>query len=281
MTESAEVTSTPTTAVAALAAAIDAVGVADASEHIRSADNLAPSLLSHLDALGWRLVRAETDPADEPWTHGSRYGRAHRSIRQHLVEDHGFDWPTVAAMSDGAVHGWHDAEHGQTWAYAKDLPHPQAGDGCPPTPPTVADAAALAAGAHRGVVDKAGRPYIEHPARVAAMLAENGDHAATAGWLHDVVEDSDVTCADLLAAGYPPEVVAAVDAVTRQDGESYWAMIERARQDTLGRLVKLADNADNSDEARLALLPSDDAKRLRRKYLRARLVLTAPEQATT
>lgn len=265
-----------TDATAALVAAIDTIGVADASEHIRSADDLAPALLAELGRRGWQLVAVEVDPADEPWTHGSRYGREHRSLRQHLVEDHGYTWEQVAAMSDGTLHGTHDwIEHGQTWAYAADLPHRWAGNGQPPTPPTVTDAHALAEGAHQRQVDKAGQPYIDHPVAVADLLAEHGDHAMMAGLLHDVVEDTDVTCADLLAAGYPPEVVEAVDAVTRRDGEPYMDMIRRASAHPLGRLVKIADNAHNSHPDRLALLPKDDQKRLRRKYERARAVLMA------
>ncbi|WP_405105715.1 hypothetical protein OG559_19460 [Micromonospora sp. NBC_01405] len=49
--------------------------------------------------------------------------------------------------------------------------------------PTVADADALAEHAHRGQVDKAGWPYIEHPRAVAAILAKqsHGYHAVMAG----------------------------------------------------------------------------------------------------
>ncbi|MEH1014805.1 HD domain-containing protein [Micromonospora sp. CPCC 206060] len=141
--------------------------------------------------------------------------------------------------------------------------------------PTVADADALAERAHHGQVDKAGHPYIDHPRAVAASLAAFGDHAVMAGLLHDVVEDTDVTLHDLRAAGYPDEVVQAVDAVTRRAGEPYLDMIRRAAADPLGRLVKLADNGHNNDPARLALLPAEQAGRLRKRYAEARAVLTA------
>ncbi|MBO4204838.1 HD domain-containing protein [Micromonospora echinofusca] len=147
-------------------------------------------------------------------------------------------------------------------------------------PPTVADADALAARAHHGQVDKAGRPYIDHPRAVAATLAGFGDHAVMAGLLHDVVEDTGVTLHDLRAAGYPEEVVRAVDAVTRRPDEPYLDMIRRAAADPLGRLVKLADNGHNSDPARLALLPAAQAGRLRERYAEARAVLTAAADST-
>lgn len=58
------------------------------------------------------------------WTHGSRLGREHRSLRQHLIEDHGKPAPEVDALSDGGIHGWHDGLHGITWAHQYDVPHP-------------------------------------------------------------------------------------------------------------------------------------------------------------
>lgn len=141
--------------------------------------------------------------------------------------------------------------------------------------PTIADADALAARAHLGQVDKGGRPYIEHPRAVAEMLTEHGDHAVMAGLLHDVVEDTAITLDDLRAAGFPPDVVSAVDAVTRRQGETYMDMIRRAAADPLGRLVKLADNSHNSDEARLAVLEPAVAEFQRKRYAKARAVLLA------
>jgi (p)ppGpp synthase/HD superfamily hydrolase len=141
---------------------------------------------------------------------------------------------------------------------------------------TVDDARELAIAAHQGQVDKAGKPYIEHPKTVAGLLAPHGDLAVMAGWLHDVVEDTPVALAQLAELGFPPEVVAAVDSVTWREGESYDDLIRRAAADPIGRLVKLADNRTNSDEVRLALLDAETADRLRRKYARAREILEAP-----
>lgn len=104
-------------------------------------------------------------------------------------------------------------------------------------------------------------PFEEH------MLNEE------AGVLHDVIEDTDWTAADLRAAGVPEDVVDAVVAVTRRSGETYMALIRRAAGHPMGRLVKLADNRHNSDEDRLALLPAEQAERLRKRYARAREVL--------
>jgi (p)ppGpp synthase/HD superfamily hydrolase len=140
---------------------------------------------------------------------------------------------------------------------------------------TVEDARTLATAAHRGQVDKAGQPYINHPAAVAAMLGEHGDNAVMAGWLHDTVEDTEVSLDQLRKMGFPDEVVQAVDAVTRREGETYMEFVTRAAKDPLGRQVKLADNAHNSDPVRLAALGEEAARGMARRYERARKVLLA------
>jgi HD domain len=142
--------------------------------------------------------------------------------------------------------------------------------------PGVAEADALAGRAHAGQVDCAGRPYIDHPRAVAALVAEHGDDARIVALLHDVVEDTDTTLDDLRARGYSGRVVAAVEALTRRPGEAYDTYLRRAAADPLARLVKLADNAHNSDPGRLALLEPGEAEELRRLYLAARRVLQAP-----
>ena len=76
----------------------------------------------------------------------------------------------------------------------------------------------LARTAHADQRDKQGRDYVEHHlAPIAEHLREHGEHAEMAGWLHDIVEDTPTTLTDLLEHGIPPEVVRAVDAVTRRE----------------------------------------------------------------
>ncbi|GLW31205.1 HD domain-containing protein [Actinoplanes regularis] len=147
------------------------------------------------------------------------------------------------------------------------------------TTPTIADADALAERYHRGQVDKAGNPYINHPRAVAEALREHGDHTVMAGLLHDIVEDTPITLEQLRKLGYPEEVVAAVDSVTRRPGEDYMDLIRRAAANPLGRLVKLQDNAHNSDPARLALLSADEREWFTQKYAKARKVLLGEKEA--
>ena len=57
-------------------------------------------------------------------------------------------------------------------------------------------AISIAAKAHDGQLDKAGKPYIFHPLRVM-LYAEGDEKVKCAAVLHDVLEDSDMTEADL------------------------------------------------------------------------------------
>lgn len=132
--------------------------------------------------------------------------------------------------------------------------------------PTLEDAILLAAQAHRGQVDKVGQPYILHLLRV--MLRLDGEQAQIVGVLHDLVEDTSYTFADLRAMGYAEELVQALDCLTRRSTESYEAFIERASANPLARRVKLADLEDNMDIRRLPAIGEKDLARLNR-YLAA------------
>ena len=133
----------------------------------------------------------------------------------------------------------------------------------------------IAADAHRGQRDKAGRPYIEHPLAVMGMLAANDTTGRVVAVLHDVIEDSEVTSSDLLARGIGAEAVAAVEVLTHARGEPdavYWA---RVRAHPLALSVKLADLEHNSDPERLAALDAATRRRLEAKYAAARAALGA------
>jgi len=132
----------------------------------------------------------------------------------------------------------------------------------------VAMAEQIATEKHAGATDQAGAPYIDHPRRVAARVKSLGgsDHQVAAAWLHDVIEDTDTTAADLLAAGIPAETVDMVIAVTKQDGEPVEQYIKRIVSTPGALLVKRADLADNTDPDRVAALQRlDPAKALRLK----------------
>lgn len=138
--------------------------------------------------------------------------------------------------------------------------------------PTLERAIEIAARAHAGQVDKAGQPYILHPLRL--MLAVQGLHARMAAVLHDVVEDTPLGFDDLRAEGFPDEVVEAVRALTKFDGESRFEAARRAAAHPLARQVKLADVSDNMDLSRIAQPTEKDHARLR-EYEQVRALLLA------
>lgn len=136
---------------------------------------------------------------------------------------------------------------------------------------TIEDAVAIATAAHEGQTDKSGHPYIGHPLRVMARV--DAEHEKMVAVLHDVVEDTDVTADDLLAAGCPPEVVAAVVAISKVDGEDQETYLARVAADPIALVVKRADIADNSSPARMAKLDEATRERLTAKYARALALL--------
>lgn len=134
---------------------------------------------------------------------------------------------------------------------------------------TLSDAVDLATAAHEGQVDKSGRPYIGHPLRVMASVSESGEHAQMAAVLHDVIEDTSVTAADLTARGCPPVVVDAVVALSHLPDEPQDVYLRRVAADPLALLVKRADIADNLSPARMARLDEATRLRLKNKYATA------------
>lgn len=134
--------------------------------------------------------------------------------------------------------------------------------------PQAARARDVALVAHAGQLDRAGAPYIGHPARVAAQ--QRSDVATSAAWLHDVVEDTTVTLDDLRRGGFDRRVVDAVDALTHREGEDYLDYVRRAGANPIARLVKVADLHDNMDLSRFDGRPEADLAaardRIARKY---------------
>ena len=128
--------------------------------------------------------------------------------------------------------------------------------------PTLEDAIALAVEAHRGQRDKAGQTYILHPLRVMMRLETEPERMVAV--LHDVVEDSPWTVERLRGLGYPEEVLGALDCLTKREGETYEAFIERLLPNPLARRVKRADLEDNMDVRRLPAVTAKDAERLAR-----------------
>ena len=127
-------------------------------------------------------------------------------------------------------------------------------------------ALSIAKKAHAGQVDKAGIDYIQHPLYVASQVKTEQEKAVSL--LHDVLEDSDITAADLLAYGLSNEVVTAVQTLTKKKGQSYQDYLEKVKSNDLARVVKLADLKHNSDLSRLKSVSDTDRERVK-KYKNA------------
>ena len=125
--------------------------------------------------------------------------------------------------------------------------------------------------AHAGQTDKVGEPYILHPLRV--MMKMTGETERMAAILHDVIEDSPLTLAELAQEGFQPEVIEAVDSLTRRKNEDYEDYVERASKNPLARKVKLADLEDNMNFRRQHGLVEQDKERMAR-YQKAYQFLT-------
>ena len=129
----------------------------------------------------------------------------------------------------------------------------------------VVAARALATKAHEGQTDKAGLPYITHPERVVSRLTT--PEAQVVGWLHDTVEDTPITLQDIEAA-FGPETAAAVDAISRRDGESWSDYLDRVTANPMARQVKISDLIDNSNLSRIPHITLKDVER-QKKYNKA------------
>jgi hypothetical protein len=124
----------------------------------------------------------------------------------------------------------------------------------------------IAKKAHLGQVDKAGEDYIKHPEKVASFVKTDEEKAVA--YLHDVIEDTELTLEDLSEYGFSKEVIEAVDIITKKRGEDYQSYLNSVKKNKLARAVKLADLRHNSDLTRLIKVTEKDIKR-KEKYQKA------------
>ncbi len=123
----------------------------------------------------------------------------------------------------------------------------------------VEDAYLLAKEKHAGVLRKSGEPYIQHPLEVAYILAtlQGGPATLAAGFLHDVVEDTDVTVEDIKER-FGEDVSFLVDSLTKIqrmklshrsesdfEAEDHRKIFLGMAKDVRVILVKLADRLHN------------------------------------
>ncbi len=121
----------------------------------------------------------------------------------------------------------------------------------------------IAREAHKGQTRRDRTPYIIHPKRVAQSL--KASYYQAVAWLHDVIEDTDITAEELLKKGVAPRIVNSVKVLSRGYGENYFVFIMRVLRDEMAVKVKIADIEDN--------LRDSKESSLKDKYRLARYIL--------
>ncbi len=127
----------------------------------------------------------------------------------------------------------------------------------------------LAYNAHHGQFDKGGVPYIFHPIHLAESMDD--EVSTCVALLHDTVEDTDVTLAQL-EKEFPREIVEAVALLTHNEDVEYFEYIRSIKQNPIAVKVKLADLAHNGDPKRIC--NQGNAEKRNAKYAAARKILT-------
>ena len=114
---------------------------------------------------------------------------------------------------------------------------------------TLEKAIALAATQHAGQLDKGGQPYILHPLRL--MLQFSNSTLQIIAVLHDILEDTSTTTEDLEALGFSAKIIQAIQALTKQTGESRLEAAKRTALNPLATQVKYVDVLDNMNLTRI------------------------------
>lgn len=123
--------------------------------------------------------------------------------------------------------------------------------------------------AHKGQVDKAGRPYYEHVFRVADKVP---DRLVPVALCHDLLEDTSVLPEELREYGLTEREIELVVLLTRFSDVTYMEYIRRIGEDEDAKIVKMADLRDNMDSTRWPEL-TDEAFGLLKRYHKAHLYL--------
>jgi GTP pyrophosphokinase len=136
----------------------------------------------------------------------------------------------------------------------------------------ICEAFDFACSLHEGQYRASGEPYILHPIAVAGLLRDLGGSGAmiAAGFLHDVIEDTDVT-AEEIEQRFGPEVRRLVEGVTKLSkfnfsskterlAENFRRMFLAMAQDIRVIVVKLADRLHNMRT--LEYLPDEKRRRI-------------------
>lgn len=103
----------------------------------------------------------------------------------------------------------------------------------------------IATEAHRNQLDRSGDPVILHPLTVG-LMGKNEDEKCV-GFLHDVIEDSNISAEDMLNMGVKQEYVEACKLLTHDKSIPYLEYVRSIKTsgNDLAKAVKLNDLRHN------------------------------------
>ena len=120
----------------------------------------------------------------------------------------------------------------------------------------------LVTNAHAGQFDRGGAPYILHPLKVMHYLKSDDEELMVMALGHDVIEDTDVTYADLRAAGISERAIRGIAALTKLPGQTLAEYKVGVFANPDARRVKMADLRHNTDIRRLKGVTEKDIARM-------------------
>ena len=141
--------------------------------------------------------------------------------------------------------------------------------------PQTKKALRMAFEAHKDQMDKSGLPYVFHLFHLAEQMKD--EQTTAAALLHDVVEDSEYTFADLEKMGFEQPVLDALALLTHQPEVDYFDYVRKIRTNPIAAAVKKADLKHNSDLSRLNEVTQEDLERVE-KYRKALQILEGNEE---
>ena len=95
-----------------------------------------------------------------------------------------------------------------------------------------------------------GIPYYRHLCEVSTFIEQmdiynKNTEILQVAWLHDVVEDTNVTYDDLDEFGFSDKVVEGVKHITKEKDEEYFDYIDKVKSNEYALIVKKADTLCN------------------------------------
>jgi (p)ppGpp synthase/HD superfamily hydrolase len=124
--------------------------------------------------------------------------------------------------------------------------------------------------AHKEQRDKSDMPYVFHPFHLAEQMET--EETTIVALLHDVVEDTPYTFADLEQMGFGVDVLDALKLLTHDESVDYMDYVAEIKKNPIAKAVKMADLRHNSDLSRLDEV-TEKALNRREKYLQAMALL--------